>query len=208
MADTTDFEIRAWQEKIAMGDEQAFNKLFRSLYPSLVHFSTDIVHTKSQAEEIVADVLMKIWQQRELLLEVDKLRVYLFVAVKNHSYNYLRKFSPWTTELSDNNIGTLVYGNSPEDDIMFRELQLQLHKAIEALPEQCRQVYKLVKDDGLKYKEVAEILNISPRTVETQLFRAIKKIRKILLPNTEKDSPKTNTKSFGNKALMYLLLFS
>jgi RNA polymerase sigma-70 factor (family 1) len=208
MAETTDFEIRAWQEKIAAGDENAFNKLFRSLYPSLVHFSTDIVHTKSQAEEIVSDVLIKIWQQREMLLQVDKLRVYLFVAVKNHSYNYLRKYSPWTTELSENNIGTLVYGNNPEDDIMFRELQLLLHKTIESLPEQCRQVYKLIKDDGLKYKEVAEILNISPRTVETQLFRAVKKIRKILLPDDENDSPKYNTKGLGNKALTYLLLFS
>lgn len=180
MPEISDDILRAWQQQIARGDENAFNNLFRHFYLHLVHFAVDIVKTKPAAEEIVSDVFVKIWQKKADILLIDKLRVFLFVAVKNQCYNYNRDHSLWNVTVTDDNTSTLTSAYNPEDDMAFRELQHKLNQVVEQLPDQCKQVFKLIKEDGLKYKEVAEILQISPRTVETQLFRAVKKIRKVL----------------------------
>lgn len=203
-----DAQVQIWQQQIAAGDENAFNSLFRHLYLNLVHFSINITHSKPGAEEVVSDVFVKIWQQRQELGRIEKLRVFLFVAVKNQSYNYLRKNSNWSVELTEDNAAVLIQDGNPEDDLAFRELQLKLHKVIEQLPEQCRLVYKLVKEDGLKYKEVAEIMNLSPRTVETQVYRAVKKIREVLLPDQEERRENTDAQYTGNAVVLCLLLFS
>ncbi|MBX3254282.1 MAG: RNA polymerase sigma-70 factor [Chitinophagaceae bacterium] len=208
MVAASDTQIQAWQQQIAEGNENAFNNLFRHFYMNLVHFAMDLVHSRTAAEEIVSDVFVRIWQQRQEITRVEKMRVFLFVAVKNQSYNYLRRHSVWSVELTGNNTSILVTDTNPEEDMMFRELQLQLYKVVEQLPDQCRQVYKLIKEDGLKYKEVAEILQISPRTVETQLFRAIKKIRKVLLPEEEKKQENPNAPYAGNAIVLCLLFFS
>lgn len=203
-----DYHIQVLQEQIAEGSEQAFNHLFRYFYMNLVHFAMDITHSKAAAEEIVSDVFVKIWQQRLELKRIEKMRVFLFVAVKNQSYNYLRKHSNWTVELSGDHTAVLVQDSDPADDLAFRELQKQLHKVVEDLPEQCRLVYKLVKEEGLKFKEVAEILQISPRTVETQLYRAVKKIRLTLLPDADDNKENPHVKYTGNAVVLCLLLFS
>ncbi len=208
MSTEKESQIPVWQQAIADGSEVAFNNLFRHFYLNLVHFAMDIVHSKSAAEEIVSDVFVKIWQQQQDIMRIQNLRVFLFVAVKNRSYNYLRDHSGWTVELTDDNVSVLVQGSDPESDLHFRELQLQLHKVIEALPEQCRLVYKLVREDGLKFREVAEILQISPRTVETQLYRAVRKIRKVLLPDVEDNRENYNVKNAGNAVILWALLFS
>lgn len=179
--------LLAWQQQIARGDERAFDNLFRHFYGHLVNFAVDMVKLRPAAEEIVSDVFVKIWQKREEILLIEKLRVFLFVAVKNQCYNHLRKHSLWNVTVSPDNIATLSSAYNPEEDMAFRELQHQLNKAIEQLPDQCKQVFKLIREDGLKCKEVADILGISPRTVETQLFRAVKKLRKVL---TEEPDPK------------------
>src|SRR3954462_6371628 len=86
--------IRGWQEQIACdGDEKAFAELFRYFYDRLLHFCIQYVHTREAAEEIVAHVFVKIWNRRTDLQEIVNLEVYLFVAVKNHSLNYLEQFS-------------------------------------------------------------------------------------------------------------------
>ena len=189
MPEISDDILRTWQQQIARGDENAFNNLFRHFYLNLVHFAIDLVKGKPAAEEIVSDVFVKVWQKKEDILLIDKLRVFLFVAVKNQCYNYIRDHSLWNVTLSADNVSTLTSAYNPEDDMAFRELQHQLNKIVAQLPDQCKQVFKLIKEDGLKYKEVAEILQISPRTVETQLFRAIKKIRKVLTDEQDPQQP-------------------
>jgi RNA polymerase sigma-70 factor (ECF subfamily) len=74
----------------------------------------------------------------------------------------------------------LINRNDPEQELEWKEISFQLNQAIDNLPDQCRTIFKLVKEDGFRYKEVAEILGISPRTVETQLFRAIKKLQSVV----------------------------
>lgn len=165
------------------GDEQAFEILFKLFYERLVNFSLNYVHSREVAEEVISDVFVKIWNNRKELPAIANLETYLYVAVKNQSLNYCSKMSGYVVSPA----GDLFLENhqdsfDPEKELEFRELQLDLDKAVEGLPAQCKVVFKLIKEDGFKYKEVAEILGLSIRTVETQLTRALKKLSLALVP--------------------------
>ncbi|MCK7557105.1 RNA polymerase sigma-70 factor [Chitinophaga sedimenti] len=175
--------IRELQMQIARyGDEQAFAALFRLLYDRLLRFCVQYVGSHEAGEEIVSDVFVKIWNRRAELQEVDNLEVYLFVAVKNHSLNYLEQYSSLRITPLDSGFSQLTASADPEKDMEWKEMLLKLDGEINRLPEQCRRVFKLIKEDGFKYKDVAAILNISPRTVETQLFRAIRRLTEAIGP--------------------------
>ena len=167
------------------------------------------VHKKEVAEEIVNDVMVKIWAKRVTLNGIDNLETYLFVAVRNHSLNYLQKYSHYHVTIgSETGLADAVSISDPSKVLEWKEINLKLVLAIEQLPEQCRTVFRLIKEEGFKYKQVAEILNISPRTVETQLFRAIKKLNAVVtiyidgLPNK-----KTNHDPLIGLLLIICLLF-
>lgn len=175
--------IKALQGAIAQGDQQAFAAIFRLLYPGLLSFALQYVHVKETAEEITNDVFVKLWNRKEHLGEIDNLSTYLFVAVKNHALNYLKQYSHLHVAVEDTSGDTsLVNRDDPEQQLEWKEISFRLSQAIDSLPDQCRTVFKLIKEDGFRYKEVAEILGISPRTVETQLFRAMKKLQTLITP--------------------------
>jgi RNA polymerase sigma-70 factor (family 1) len=133
---------------------------------------------KEPAEEVVSDIFVKCWLDRDNLLQVQNPEVYLFVAVKNQALNYLKRFSHYhLVTVGEIDADEMINSFYPERDIERRELMFRMNQAIAMLPRQCQLVFKLIKEDGMKYKEVAEILHISPRTVQTQLFRAIAKLR-------------------------------
>jgi RNA polymerase sigma-70 factor (ECF subfamily) len=139
------------------------------------------VNQKEIAEEIVSDVFVKCWLNRKTLTEILNPETYLFVAVKNQSLNHIKKYSSiHLVQIDETNSVEFVNTFNPQKEIENKELIFRMDKAITALPQQCRIVFRLIKEDGMKYKEVAEILNISPRTVQTQLFRAIKKLSVVL----------------------------
>ena len=152
--------------RIASGDKQAFNTLFRRFYPRLTAFAQQYTQAEA-AEEIVSDVFVKLWLRRASLGTITRPEVYLYVAVKNTALNYLRsrKNQPILDEIPD-----ALSANAPED----KELQRVLQSAIRRLPEQRRLIFRLIKEDGLKSADVAVILGLSPRTVESQLYKAVK----------------------------------
>lgn len=135
------------------------------------------IHQREEAEEIVTDVFVKSWMNRSNMQHIQRPDTYLFVAVKNHSLNYLKKYSSiHVVPVEDSNEVNLIDTANPHIQLEKKELHFYLDQSIEALPQQCRIIFRLIKEDGLKYKEVAEILNISPRTVQTQLARAMQKL--------------------------------
>lgn len=176
--------IRLWQQQIADdGDEKAFAALFRHYYERLLHFCMQYVSTREAAEEIVSDVFVKIWNRRAELNAISNLEVYLFVAVKNHSLNYLDQYSNLRiTPLNDDSGLAGLTTTDPEKTMEWKEILFKMDQEVNRLPDQCRRVFKLIKEEGFKYKDVAEILNISPRTVETQLFRAMKRLNEVIGP--------------------------
>ncbi|HTI90774.1 MAG TPA: RNA polymerase sigma-70 factor [Puia sp.] len=162
-------------------DDKAFESLFYSLNTPLIKFSMMYLHQKEVAEEIVSDVFVKCWVNRKSLCEVRNIDTYLFVAVKNQSLNYLKKYSHiHLVQVEDTNEVRFVKPYTPQEALEKKELLFKMEQSIEELPQQCRIIFRLIKEEGIKYKEVAEILNISPRTVQTQLFRAMKKLSLVL----------------------------
>jgi len=166
-----------WQKICFDGDVKAFESFYYLLYAALVRFSMMYVHKREEAEEIVTDIFVKSWINRANLQHVERPDTYFFVAVKNQSLNYIKKYSSIVVvPVDDANDVNLIDTADPLVQLEKKELHFYLDQSINALPQQCRIIFRLIKEDGLKYKEVAEILNISPRTVQTQLVRAMQKL--------------------------------
>lgn len=138
---------------------------------------------REPAEEIVSDIFVNLWLKRAQLTEIRNPDLYLFVAVRNHSLNYLKK-NAGAKVISIGEVEKFHQATppSPHDEMQKKELMRAMKLAVDSLPEQCRMIFTLVKEYGMKTKEVAEILQLSPRTVETQVFRAVKKLDKVLSP--------------------------
>ena len=166
------------QQAIAcLDDVQAYKQLFLLFQPALLQFAVSIIRSRELSEEIVSDVFIKIWQKRQHLDKIENLQFYLFTAVRNRAINKLheqRKNSAISIDDAPIEIRSIYH--DPEQKLISAEMIQEIQAAIQQLPSRCRLIFKLVKEDGLKYKEVAELLHISVKTVENQMSLAFKKI--------------------------------
>lgn len=172
------------------GDEQAFDELFRIYYPALLSYTNSILKDKQDAEEICLDILFRLWQNRKILPTIKNLSHYLYIAAKHGAISYMRTKG---YKASQKNIGLDEAGESFIYELSNHELRLinretleHINTAINTLPSRCRLIFKLVKEDGLKYSEVAQLLEISAKTVENQMVIAVKKLTAILEKMSEK----------------------
>jgi RNA polymerase sigma-70 factor (family 1) len=178
-----------WNKICLEDDIKSFEQLYRFLYSRLIKFSVYYVVDKQAAEDLVTEVFVKCWENRAASTHVLNPESYFFIAVKNQSLKYLKKnYSVTFIDLVDVEEGISITAETPEYIMETKELHRQLDFAIADLAPQAAMVFRLIKESGMKYKEVAELLNISPRTVQTQLFRAITKLRLILQPLKDKGS--------------------
>lgn len=172
-------QIQYLQQRIAHhDDQQAYKMLFTALYPYLFPFAQALVKLKEPAEEIVSDVFIKVWEKRKELPKIENLRLYLYVATRHIALNYLDKQKRRPTRPLDGfQHAELISVNlDPEQLLITADMMALLRKAIDQLPPKCKVIFKLVKEDGLKYREVAEVLGISVKTVENQLAIALHKL--------------------------------
>lgn len=157
--------------------ESAYEQLFKTLFPSLKRFSLCILKSNELAEEVASDVMIILWRDRKKLTEVENIRVYAFVIARNLSLNILKRISRNNIiSLDDIEVEIVLNSPTPEQILMNDELKKKLELAIQSLPPRCKLVFKLIKEDGPSYKEVAIILNISVKTVDAHLVTAIKKL--------------------------------
>ncbi|GGB12143.1 RNA polymerase sigma factor [Puia dinghuensis] len=165
-------------EQVAAGDQAAFRQIYAHFFKRLYQFAFAMIKTRESAEEIVEDVFVRIWQRREEISSIRNLRVYLYTATKNAALNYLsRKARQNITEPFDHITIDLNGSNgTPEQLLITAETYRKIQTAIEALPPRCKMIFKLVREDGLKYREIAEILNISTNTIDVQMAIAVKRI--------------------------------
>ncbi len=155
-------------------DQRAFGQLFECFYPELMRFALFYLKSQETAEELVQDVFLKIWQMRAMLLTVFNFRAYLFTTTRNHCLNHIQKQKPVFIPFDDSFSADTA--DNPQQGMELQETQQRITAAVEGLPPQCRLVFQLVKEQGFSYKEVAELLSISPRTVETQIGIAVRKL--------------------------------
>lgn len=162
-----------------------YNKLF-SLAKSLVKFD-------EAAEEITDDVFLNLWTNRSSLTAINNFTYYCYTAIKNKSLTYLSK--PKVNKIEFEEVGLEIRDSSAnaEDLLIAEDLSRIVNNSLNKLPEQCRFVFKLLREDGLKYREVAELLDISIKTVEYHMGNALKRISQdIKNSNKLMDAPPPN----------------
>jgi RNA polymerase sigma-70 factor (ECF subfamily) len=167
--------------KIRRGNPAAFEELFNLYCQQLINFSRNYVKDKQIAENVVQDVFVSVWQNRTNLDPSKMVKSYLFTAVKNNSLKHLRHLNIESKGIEDN-IAYIGDDERPDKKLDEREMELKIHQAIDELPEKCMEIFKMNRFENLKYAEIAGILDISIKTVETQMGRALKKLRGRLKP--------------------------
>lgn len=163
---------------IAGGDESTFTRLFNSHRDRVYSIAFKITHSASLAEEVAQDVFLIIWLRRDRLAEIQNFSAYLNVIIRNQIYKVLKQIAKRSDMISvtDNDLITECRDESP-DQIVVKEYNAVLQKAINRLPSRQKQVYKYIKEEGFKREEVAALLNLSPETIKYHLAEAMRNIR-------------------------------
>ena len=162
-------------------DEAAFGHIFKLFYPKLLVFTQAICKSRELAEEVVDNVFLKLWENRKMLPAIKNLNYYLFVAAKHTALDYFEKTKKQAS-LSLDEI-EVEFGDlriNPENTLISAETIRIIQAVIDSLPPRCRLIFRLVKEDGLKYREAAELLNVSIKTIETQMSLALSKVGSVL----------------------------
>ena len=162
---------------IAKGNPQKFRLLIEFTSDELLSFAMGIVKSKETAEEIVSDVFVTIWNKRKSLAQIKNLKPYLFICVRNGCINHFRKAKNdkivYLDEIKDYHFARM---EDSDHELIEDEAVDQIYDAIEKLPPKCKMAFSLAKINGLKHKEIAEIMGVSPKTVNNHLVSALKKI--------------------------------
>ncbi|MDD2996069.1 MAG: RNA polymerase sigma-70 factor [Paludibacter sp.] len=161
---------------IKEGDRLAFRHLFETWFTPLCRFMHLYIPEKTIVEELTLDLFMHIWENRQTLQIQVSLKAYLFQAARNKCLNELRKQKNTVSldEISGEIIDAGVYS------LEQAELQNLIHEAVLALPDKCREVFYLSRNENLSNREIAEKMNISVKTVEAQITKALKRIKEFL----------------------------
>lgn len=161
-------------ESIRNSNQGVFELVFNYYYSGLVVYADQIIKNMAVSEDIVQSVFMKLWETREAI-EIRSFRSYFIQCVKNRCIDHLR--SQQTKQRLDNRIPDADNLVMDEDLWTKNELSELLENSIEDLPPRCREIFKMSRYENLKIAEIADQLNISKRTVETQISKALKVLR-------------------------------
>jgi RNA polymerase sigma-70 factor (ECF subfamily) len=163
---------------LSMGNEEALKLIYQKYWKRLLISAFNVLKDKEACEDIVQDLFIQLWQNRERLNITYSLETYLFTATRYQVFHLIKK-SAGRKELFEN-LDERFSTDAPDIPLYVKEMQERINIVIEDLPEKCRQIYKLSRETNLTYKKIAEELQISPKTVENQISIALKKLREAL----------------------------
>ena len=161
------------------GDKQAFEQVFRAYYSRLVHYACKVLGDQDEAEEMVQQVFITLWETRQKMNIHTSLKSYLYRSVHNRCLNNLEKSSV-RQKYNEEMKATTEEAVQPLQKLEHAELEREMKRALDKLPDQCRRVFELSRYEGLKYAAIAEVLGISIKTVENQVGKALKILREEL----------------------------
>jgi RNA polymerase sigma-70 factor (ECF subfamily) len=164
--------------KIKQNDQAALEKLHRQYYQALCTFSCNYVKSVHAAEEVVSDVFLNLWLKRNSIHIKSSIKSYLYTSVRNQSINYRNTQKQTFEEIEDNCFECESSDQHADAKVNYTETLHLVEKIIRELPPQRQTIFRLNRIDGLKYKEIAEILSISVNTVQKQMTEAVKHISK------------------------------
>lgn len=169
-------------QDLQRGNRQLFNQLFSDYYVNLCRFAYTYINDDDISEEIVQEVFISLWEQRESLNINTSIRSFLYTSVKNRSLNYIRNSK---TRIHHENEFAKEQDSKVSHIVDFcerEELNYLIEQAVAELPEQCRAIFEMSRYQNLTYNEIAQRLDVSPKTVENQMGIALKKLRGKLSP--------------------------
>ncbi len=179
--------------KIRHGDERAFQVIFRKYYSAMCSFACQFLKDRELAEETVQDMFVKIWEKRENLNIETSVKHYLFRSIRNHCLNQIQH-EKIKKKYADKVIESSYQEINPEQFYIEVDLLKRIEQSIESLPPKRQEIFRLSREQGLKYKEIADTLKISVKTVEAQMGLALKHLREEL-------------KDFSNHLMTLLVIF-
>lgn len=163
--------------RIAKNDPLAFKVFYNAYYYTLYRYTYYFETNRELRNDIISDVFMSVWVARENLPNIKNINNYLFISVRNQVLKYKRD------KIAHLSVSIDSYENLTEDnldnaqvDLEKKELSQTVEMAVNSLPERCKLIYLLVKEEGMQYSEVAEMLSISKKTVQAQMIIAVKKL--------------------------------
>jgi len=166
-----------WLQNIRQGDDVAFEKLFKKYYMPLTRFAWRYVNCKAVAEELTQELFTDLWEERESWDIDGSVQAYLYSSIRNRSLNHIKhqkvkqKYDPLWMEEKENPTIRFV------DERREQEISEAIIHAIENLPPRSKMTYKLHRYDGLTYQEIADVMEVSVKTVESQMTRTLKILR-------------------------------
>jgi RNA polymerase sigma-70 factor (ECF subfamily) len=167
-------------KKLSKGDLSTFEKVFKTYYEELCFFAKKYLSDMDQAEEIVQDMFYTIWQNRENLKINQSLKAYLYASTKNkclkkiRSRQYEEKYRNYVKHSNPGNVST------PDEELNAKEINVIIEETLSSLPERTKKIFKMSRYQGMKYREIADKLAISVKTVEADMGRALKVFRRNL----------------------------
>lgn len=177
----TESEVRKLLRQMKELDSQtAFRDFYNMTYDRFFRIAYYYVKQEEWSQEIVLDIFLKLWKQRDTLLDVKNIEDYCFILVKNASLNYLEKESKYATIHSDSLPEPQERSYSPEESLISEELFAIYVKALDRLPERCREIFIRIREEKQSYAQVAEELDISIKTVDAQLQKAVTRLKEMI----------------------------
>lgn len=175
------------------GSIDAFEHIYQLYWSSLYHYAYNILRNKVVCEEIIQETFFSLWTKREQLTITHSLQSYLYTAVKFQTLNYIRSEKVRKNYAdSYTAFGKMVYDNSNEEHTDLSDLKSRIEKEVAKLPEKCQQIFRLSRNEHHSVRKIADLLNISHKTVENQLTKALKHLRS----------------SFGNFYVSIIMVYS
>lgn len=170
---------KAFFIRIQNGDKKAFKVLFESYYPSLCVYAYRLVNENETAEEMVQQLFVKIWEKRSSLKIESSVKQYLFRSLHNQCLNYIQH-QKIKLQYAQRMIEELKREPDPAEYFLEPGLAQKIEESINSLPKKRREIFRMSREEGMKYKEIARKLNISVKTVEAQMGLALKNLREKL----------------------------
>jgi RNA polymerase sigma-70 factor (family 1) len=172
-------------KRVKEGDERSFEMLFRKYYPGLSSYATLFLKCDDLARELVHETFIKIWERRDSIIVESSFKSYIYRSVHNNCINFLKKSRCLSEKneavrdeiLKQHEINMYYFDQESLDRLLPDDFEAAFSRGLSTLPDQCREIFVLCRDDKLSYHEVADRLGISVNTVKTQMKRALSKLR-------------------------------
>ena len=164
-------------KKIKDGNIEAFETLFRAYYEPLCRYANQFVENMETSEEIVQDLFYILWKDRDKLQIFTSVNGYLYRSVKNKSLQHIEKLAVRDAYLKIHTEDSIMETSTPLEELEYKELEQQIEKTLCRLPGRRQKIFRMNRMEGKKYNEIAQELNISVKTVEAEISKALRELR-------------------------------